>query len=161
MGWGRFRKIPLFQRRRLPPAVPRPRMWLRTVKGSSIPSIKHAHRPKVRRICGPITPPYQLRKQRGYAREDSEASPRAQLREMDEVDSARRLSSRRSRAQQNAVDSRELAKTGRQHDTRRRQADAYLNSATKEEILKQHAQCRLAEMQLLRNTSPYAIGWSY
>ena len=73
---------------------------------------------------------------------------------MDEVDSARRLSSRRSRAQQNAVDSRELAKTGRQHDTRRRQADAYFNSATKGEILKQHAQCRQAEMQLLRNTPP-------
>ena len=91
------------------------------------PSMKHARRPKVRRICGPIAPPYQLRKQRGYAREDSEASPRAQLRKMDEVDSARRLYAKRSRAQQKAVDSRELAMTGRQHDTRGRQAEAYLD----------------------------------
>ena len=49
---------------------------------------------------------HELRKQRGYARKDSEAFPCAQLRKMDEADSARRLSAKRSRAQQNAADSR-------------------------------------------------------
>ena len=80
---------------------------------------------------------------------------------MDEVDSARRLYTKRSRAQQNAADSRELATTGRQHDTRRRQAYAYLNFATNKEILKRYAQCRLEGMQVLRNTPSCAIGWGY
>ena len=82
---------------------------------------------------------HELRKQRGYARKDAKAPLCARLRKMDEADSARGLSGKRSRAQQDVVDSREPVVAGRQPNYRRRQADAYLNSVANKEILKQHA----------------------
>ena len=71
---------------------------------------------------------------------------------MDEVESARGLSQKRSRTQQDAVDSREPVLFGRRSDKRCRRANAYLNFATNKGITKQHAQWRKKGMQLLRNT---------
>ena len=82
---------------------------------------------------------HELRKQRGFARKDSKASLCARLHRTDEVDSAHGMSAKRSRAQQDVVDSRELVMTGRQPDKRRRQADAFLNFATNQEILTRYA----------------------
>ena len=50
--------------------------------------------------------PHDLCKQRGYARKDSKASLCARLRKMGEVESARGLSMKESRTQQDAADSR-------------------------------------------------------
>ena len=70
---------------------------------------------------------HELRKQRNYAKKDSTASFCARLQEMDEVESARGLSMKRSRTQQEAMDSREPVVLGRRLDKRCRRADAYLN----------------------------------
>ena len=59
---------------------------------------------------------------------------------MHEVESARGLSLKRNRTQQDAADSHEPAVFGRRSDKRCRRADAYLNFVASEEISEQHAQ---------------------
>ena len=98
-------------------------------------------------------------KQRGNAKKDSKASLCARLRKMDEVESARGLSMRRSRTQQDVMDSCEPVGSGQRLDKRRRRADARLNFVTNKESLNHHAQWRDKGMQLFRSTHRiYRVG---
>ena len=95
---------------------------------------------------------YALRGQRGYARKDSKASLCARLQKMDEEESERGLPMKRSRTQQDVMDSCDPAVLGQRLDKRCRRADAHLNFATNKEITKHHAQWREKGAQLFRNT---------
>ena len=95
---------------------------------------------------------HALRQQRGYAMKDSKAPPCARLRNRDEVESARGLSMKKSRAQQDVAQACEPAVAEQRWDKRFRRADAHLNCVTNKAILKYHAQWRNTEMQLFRNT---------
>ena len=70
---------------------------------------------------------HDLCKQRGYARKDSEDSHCTRLHKMDEVESARGLSTNRGRAQKKLAESCEPAVEEQRLDKRRRRADAHLN----------------------------------
>ena len=82
---------------------------------------------------------HELRKQGGYARKDSKASLCARLQKMDEVESARGLSMKGNRTQQDVMDSYEPAVLEQRLDKRCRRADAHLNFATNKAITKHHA----------------------
>ena len=73
---------------------------------------------------------HALRKRRGFAKKGPKASLCTRLRKMGEVESARGLSTKRSRTQQYAMDSCEPTVLGQRLDKRPRRADAHLNFVT-------------------------------
>ena len=101
---------------------------------------------------------HELCKQSGYARRDSKASLCARLHKMDGVDSARVLSTKRGRTQEEMAESCEPNVEEQRLDKRCRRADAHLNFVTDKEISRHHAHWWDKEGQLFWNTPSNLIG---
>ena len=71
---------------------------------------------------------------------------------MDELESARGLSMKRGRTQQDVAEARQPAVLEQRLDKRRRRADAHLNFVMDKEFSKHHAQWWGEGMQLFRDT---------